>query len=451
MDLSLSTSQKILLSQKMLQSAEILQMSSIELLDYVKEISVENPVVDYEETHDESEDFNLLKRKLDYLDSSDEQNRIYYSEEKYDESENDGWKFKGRSGESLESCLLEQMNVTKCCLGIKKIGRYIIQSLDQNGYLNESAADIAKTLGVDEKYVASALNIVKGFEPAGAGAADLRECLLIQLKRKNIKNPLAEAIISDYLELLAKNQLHIISKKLKARREAVEAAAAVVKSLNPKPGNSFDSGKSLEYITPDAIIAEGKNGYEVILNDKFFPNIGINAYYRSMLGESGDSGTREYISKKIRQAQWIMTCIEKRNSTLIKTLNCIVSIQKDFFDSGFGHVKPMRLGDVAAMIDMHESTVSRAVKQKYIQCRHGLFPLGYFFQHGVQTGAFGKTSAEGIKAMIKEIIESEETDAPLSDREITGILNKKGIEISRRTVAKYRAAMGMRGTSGRRF
>lgn len=169
-----------------------------------------------------------------------------------------------------------------------------------------------------------------------------------------------------------------------------------------------------------------------------------------MLSEN-DKDTREYVSGKIKQAQWIITCINKRNSTLIKTLNCIVSLQKDFFDNGIGHVKPMRLGDIAEIIEMHESTVSRTVKQKYIQCRHGIFPLSYFFQSGIPSGVSGQTSADEIKSMIREIIDNESHGSPLSDREITSLLNEKGIKISRRTVAKYRSAIGMRGTSGRKF
>lgn len=450
MDLMLNTSQKMLMSQKMLQSTEILQMSSSELLDYVKEISVENPVVDYEEKTDEQEKFDRLRKKLDYLDASDEQNRTYYAEDKDDENENDDWKFKGSPSQSLESCLLEQINVLKCKPCVKKIGTYIIGCLDQNGYLKETPEEIAEVFGIRKEYVIQALDLVKSFEPAGVAAKDLKECLLIQLKRNNISNPLAEKIINGCLEMVGKNQIHLISKKLKACQEDVSEAISLIKKLNPKPGNSFDSGKSLEYITPDAIIVKGKDGYEIILNDRFFPNIGINTYYRSMLDKNSDGETKEYVLNKIKQAEWVITCINKRNSTLMKTLKCIVDIQKDFFDYGAGYIKPMCLNDVAKVIEMHESTVSRTIKQKYIQCCHGVFPLSYFFQSSISSDSGEKVTPEKIKLLIKEIVENEDPSSPLSDRAITEILNGKGIEISRRTVAKYRGMLGMHGTSGRK-
>lgn len=450
MDLVLNTSQKLLMSQKMLQSTEILQMSSAELLDYIKEMSVENPVVDYEEKNDDSEKFDIIRNKLDYLDASDEQNRTYYTDQKTDESENDDWKFKENSHESLEEYLMEQVNVMRCNKDIRRMASYIVGCTDENGYLKEDVLDIARILKISEEKAMQALAMVQEFEPAGVCARNIQECLLIQLKRKEIENKTAERIIEECLEMLGKNQLHIISKKLRVSPTEVSEAVALIKTLNPKPGNSFDSGKNFEYIVPDAIVVKGENGYEIVLNDKFFPNIGINGYYKTMMNSNDDDKTKDYIQNKIRQAEWVMTCIAKRNATLMKTLESIVEIQKDFFDNGTGHVKPMCLNDVAQLIGMHESTVSRSIKQKYLQCRYGVYPLSYFFQSCVTTGEAESLTPERIKMMIKDIVESEDKKAPLSDREITEKLNNAGVDISRRTVAKYREAIGILGTSGRK-
>lgn len=450
MDLVLNTSQKLLMSQKMLQSTEILQMSSAELLDYIKEMSVENPVVDYEEKNDDSEKFDIIRNKLDYLDASDEQNRTYYTDQKNDESENDDWKFKENSHESLEEYLMEQVNVMRCSKDIRLMASYIVGCTDENGYLKEDVLDIARILQISEEKAMQALSMVQEFEPSGVCARNIQECLIIQLKRKEIENKTAERIIEECLEMLGKNQLHIIAKKLRVSPTEVSEAVALIKTLNPKPGNSFDSGKNFEYIVPDAIVVKGETDYEIVLNDKFFPNIGINRYYKTMMSSNDDDKTKDYIQNKIRQAEWVMTCIAKRNATLMKTLESIVEIQKDFFDNGAGHVKPMCLNDVAQVIGMHESTVSRSIKQKYLQCRYGVYPLSYFFQTCVASGEAENLTPERIKIMIKDIVDGEDKKTPLSDREITEKLNQSGVDISRRTVAKYREAIGILGTSGRK-
>ncbi len=451
MDLSLSTSQKLLLSQKMLQSTEILQMSSAELLDYVKEASVENPVMELEDKHDDNEKFDLLKRKIDYIEASDEQNRTFYTQEKDDEDENDDWKFKQNPGQTLEEYLSEQLEVLPLDKKSMSIGHYIIGCINGNGYLDVSAEEIAKSLKTDISQIQRVLDIIKKFEPTGVGASNLKECLNMQLDKIGCTNETTRAIINDYLELLGKNQIHIIAKKLKKTTEEVIDAACIIKNLNPKPGNSFDSGKSLDYIVPDALVVEKDGNFEIILNDSYLPNISINSFYKSIIKTSNDTEAKEYVSQKIQQAEWIMKCISKRSSTLRNTLEVIVDFQKDFFSKGNGNLKPMCLNDAASILGVHESTISRAVKDKYLQCRHGIFPLNYFFKAAVPTSTSSEgVTSEKIKLMIKEIIENEDKSSPLSDRAITEKLNEEGVDISRRTVAKYRESMGILGTSGRK-
>ena len=459
MDLVLNISQKLALSQRMLQSAEILQMSSQELVNYIKELSIENPVVDYEETVQDTEKYDILKKKLEWLDSSDEQNKTYYREDKEDESSNDMWNFKENVGERLVEYLYSQVNVLPLNKEQRRIAHYIIESMDNNGYLADTVEDMAQALKTSVDAVKKALQIVQSLEPAGVGARNLKECLFIQLKKIGIDNKLVNSIIESGLETLAKNQLHILAKKNKATIEDVVAAVQIIKSLNPKPGNSFTSDRNLEYITPDVLIEKKDGQYEIILNDYFYPRLSINNYYKTIMNSASEDKAKEYVYDKIKQAEWAMKCISKRNSTLVKTLEVILDLQKGFFDQGPGHLKPMKLYDVAERIGMHESTVSRAVRDKYLQCSWGVFSLNSFFSTGVAKSQIyseqgeeneDKITPSSIKAMIKKLIDEEDKKSPYSDRAITELLNEKGIQISRRTVAKYREAMHILGTSGRK-
>lgn len=455
MDLVLTTSQKLALSQRMLQSAEILQMSSQELVEYVQELAVENPVVECEENKEEQEKFDQLKRKLEWLDEADEQNKTYYKEEKEDESNNDMWNFKQNEGETLYDYLISQINVLSMDTDRLLTAHYIIECVNKNGYIEDSVEEMASCLGMPISLVEEMLAVVQGFEPEGVGARSLKECLLLQLKRLEKPCLLAEKIVENELETLAKNQLHIIAKHMKVSIDDVISARGIIRSLNPKPGNSFRSERNLEYITPDVIVIREKGEYEIVLNDYYFPRISINSYYKSIIkGKDSSVEDKEYVSGKIKQAEWAMKCISKRNTTLVKTLEIIICMQKAFFDYGPGHLKPLRLIDVAEQIEMHESTVSRAARDKYLQCSWGIFPLNYFFSSGVSAKTKDnnqdKITPESIKIKIKDIIEEENVKTPFSDREITERLNAMGIDISRRTVAKYRETMGILGASGRK-
>lgn len=454
MDLILTTSQKLVLSQRMLQSAEILQMSSQELVEYVKELSIENPVVEYEETLQEQNKFDLVKKKLEWLDASDEQNKVYYHEEKDEESNNDNWNFKENSGENLEDYLLSQINILPIKKSRLEVAQYLVECINSNGYLEDTIENIALCLKTEEIVVKEMLSLIQSLEPLGVGARNLKECLLIQLKSEDLRNPLAEKIIENDLETLGKNQLHVIAKKYKKTIDEVIEACNLIKGLNPKPGNSFSCNKTLEYITPDAVVVKEKEEYKIILNDYYFPKISINTYYKNIVKEDSSDKAKDYVCDKIRQAEWAIKCISKRNTTLLKTIEVIVELQNGFFDNGPGNLKPLKLMDVAERINMHESTVSRAVRDKYLQCSWGVFALCSFFSTGVCSrnaeGLEGKTTPETIKLKMKGIIENEDKQSPLSDREITEKLNEKGIEISRRTVAKYREAMGILGATGRR-
>ncbi|MEE1243978.1 RNA polymerase factor sigma-54 [Frisingicoccus sp.] len=452
MDIRLSVTQNQVLSQKMIQSMEILQMSCQELNEYIKEVALENPVVDIEEGYEVPDKAADLMKKMEWLDSIDERNRIYYRQEYGEVSEDKRlMDYSENVGEELSEYLLHQLLTVELTDQQYDVIRYMVYCLDSKGYLEDDLKDIADRFHMDVDFVEKQLEILQGLDPAGVCARNLRECLLIQLDREKERDEVAQKIVSDYLELLGKNQLHVISKKLKLPMETVIEACEHIKELNPKPGSGFDARGHLKYITPDVTVVKLANYYEILLNEYTYPKIGINHFYKQVLSDETSKETQTYIIDKIRQAEWIQNCIGQRNTTLMRVSKSIVDYQDAFFRLGTGHLKPLRLQDVAEMLDIHESTVSRAIRDKYLQCAWGIFPMNYFFSKSIPAKSNGgKITTEQVKKLMMDIIEEEDKKKPLSDRAITERLVERGVKISRRTVAKYREELGIKDASGRK-
>lgn len=450
MNLVLNTTQKLLMSQKMLQSTMILQMSSAELAEYVSTLTEENPLLEFNSKNGAEIPIDNIRRKIEYLDSSDEQNSTYYSQEKDDEDENDMWKFRQSEEESLTEFVISQIKTLKISKRDAGICVFVAGCIDEVGYLRQSNEEIAESLGITVSEAEKAVNIIQSLEPSGIGARNLSECLLIQIKNLGINDKLIEHIIKNHLDLVGKNRLQIIAKTEKVSVDEVSKAVNIIKKLNPKPGSGFISGLSIEYIVPDAIVTGSDGKYTITLNDYFSAGVNISDFYRNIIKDDSDGEAKNFVYAKIRQAQWVVKCIAKRKETLYNIIFAIVEKQTEFFDKGEGHIKPLTLSDIAAKAGIHESTVSRTARGKYIQCRHGIYPLGYFFRQAA-TEVFGEgITQEKIQAMIKELIDNEDSASPLSDRKISEELSARGIEISRRTVAKYRGIMGINGISGRK-
>lgn len=452
MDIRLSVTQNQILSQKMIQSMEILQMNSQELNEYIKEMAVENPVVDIEEKYETPDKAGDLMKKLEWLDSLDERNRIYYRQEYGDNSEDKGLMDYNESvGEELSEYVLHQLLTVELTDLQYDVIQFMVYSLDNKGYMEENLKDIASRFHTSEDFVEEQLKLLQSLDPAGVCARNLRECLLIQLDREAEPDETAKAIVRDHLELLGKNQLHVISRKLKLPMEQVVEACDHIKDLNPKPSRGFDARGRLKYITPDVTVVKLAGYYEILLNEYVYPKIGINSFYRKILESTPSQETKAYIVDKIRQAEWIKNCIGQRNSTLMRVAKCIVDYQERFFNLGAGHLKPLRLQDVADMLEVHESTVSRAIRDKYLQCPWGVFPMSYFFSKSISSEKVGeKITTEQVKALMMHVIEDENKNKPLSDRAITECLVERGVKICRRTVAKYREELGIKDASGRK-
>lgn len=443
--------QKQNLSQNMILSTEILQMSSQELEVYISELAMENPLIDIENLDEPISNYQDIKEKLEWLGQIDENNRVYSKQELDDENNGNIWECIGESEEdNLSRYLHSQIPVNQFNHQEYKIISFIIDNLDLKGYFVESTEEIAKQFNVKNKEIVRLLNFVQSLEPAGIGARNLKQCLILQIDRVQLDSSLTKIIVSEHLELLAKNQIAMIAKKMKVTVPQILSEVDKIKSLNPKPGNSFASRDNLSYIIPDITIVKLKGYYEVLLNEYKYPRISINLYYKNILNEEHSAETKDYVYTKMKQAEWVKKCISQRSTTLIDVAKTIVDIQEEFFFSGRG-LKPMRLIDVADMIGIHESTVSRAVREKYLQCTWGVYPMNYFFSKAIEVCTVtGGISVDVIQEKIVKLIDEEDKGKPLSDQKITELLNNDGITISRRTVAKYRNILEIKDASGRK-
>ncbi|SMC56360.1 RNA polymerase factor sigma-54 [Papillibacter cinnamivorans] len=453
MELNMHLKQTTTLSPQMLQSMEILQMGSQELLDYVEELVQENPTIEVEETYKKQDEFSLLKRKLEWLESVDSQNRYYHQMDTEDTVDPiSAYGSQTDNEDNLYFYILSQLRLMDLPPDIGGAANYIVESLDGSGYLDEDVPAIAKRLGIPEETTARALRLVQSLDPAGIGAHSLQECLLLQLDRREGDYSLARAIIREHLDSVGKNRFGLIAKQLNVSAEQVHAACALIKGLNPRPGAGFSARENLIYINPDIFVVNFPDHFELLINDYFFPTLNISSYYRSLLKETEEDEVKEYLSGKVRQAKWVVKSIEQRRSTLLRCAECILDIQKSFFRLGPGHLVPMSLADIASRLSLHESTICRAVKDKYIQCSSGVYPLSYFFSRALSntSGCSSALSPDHAKARIKKLIEEENKKKPLSDRKLSELLLQDGLEISRRTVAKYRDELGIPSTAGRK-
>ncbi len=451
MEIQMTTAQRQVLSQRMIQSAEILQMNNQELELFIKKQEMENPLIELEDTQEEDHRKSDLQRKLEWLEATDGQNRVYYREEREEEEEREEWNISVEEEESLADFVLSQLTPLCESERDRDILYFMANSLDSRGYLEESLRTIGERFDLSEAEASHYLYLLQSVEPAGIGARNLRECLLLQLDRMQPSFPMARRIVLECLEMLGRNQIPQIGSCLGLSIEETQENCEIVRQLNPKPGSGFSSRENLRYVQPDVTVIKFQDYFQVLLNDNAYPKIVINSYYSRMLKEDNSEEVQEYIRGKLKQAEWLSHCISQRGTTLLEVTRTIVAFQEAFFERGPGNRRPMRLQDVAEALDIHESTVSRAVRDKYLQCSWGIYPLNYFFAKAVGAASGRPVSTpERIQMQIRAIVEGEDKQHPLSDQKIADRLAAQGFAISRRTVAKYRAEMGLREASGRK-
>ncbi|MBM6818981.1 RNA polymerase factor sigma-54 [Clostridium saudiense] len=446
--LNISQKQKLILTQIMQQSINVLQMSAYDLREYIEKEFEENPILEA--------DFNLIESK----DNIDNTQLSKYLNDRYDENynyqhnnEDEASVFNFISDKkSLKDYLYEQLGEIKSDIKIKKVVSYMIESLDSRGYLENTLEEICSDLGIDGEKVQNALEILQSLEPCGIGARDLKECLLIQLKNKGILDEIIKEIVLKYLEYIADCKYNYIAKELKITPKEVQAYGDIIKSLGPKPSRGYYTGEEVKFIIPDAYIVKIGDKYNVIMNKDIIPNITINNLYKQEILNGKNKKEVEYVKEKVNDAMGLINDIEQRNNTILKLLECIVKKQKAYFENGQEYLKPMTLRDLADEMALHESTVSRAIKDKYILTSRGTVKIKDLFCNGiVSSGINGEgVSTNTIKNKIKQLIQLENKNKPLSDQAICDLLKKEHIDISRRTVAKYREELGIKSSSKRK-
>lgn len=454
-NLTLEQSQKLIMTPELRQAIQLLQYNSLELNDYISKEIQENPLLEMEPPVIEVDTLSKEVEKdseidwKEYLENYDDisyRPQIDKNREEYNLEAFTSYDI------SLREHLISQLTLTKINKKEYNIGEYIIQSLDDNGYLNIPLDDISMHLKESIDTIEKVLNVIQNFEPLGVGARSLEECLLIQLKSKDIKEyRLISRIIELHLKDLAHNRLSKIAKDENVDLLDVQRACDFIKTLEPKPGRSFQGNyEDVKYVVADASIIVLDGEYVIQINDVTGPRLNINNFYKNLLKEGGDKETTEYLSNKLNSAMWIIKSIEQRRQTIYKVIQSILKFQISFFKEGDKSLVPLTLKDVADDIEMHESTISRATNGKYVQTPRGLFELKYFFTTGLSNVVGEDVSSTSIKSTIKDIIGSEDTKKPLSDQKIADLLKSQGNNISRRTVAKYRDELGILSSTMRR-
>jgi RNA polymerase sigma-54 factor len=323
----------------------------------------------------------------------------------------------------------------------RKIALFLIGNLDEKGYLEINLEEAAERLGVSIEEAEDVLTVIQHFDPAGVGARSLEECLLLQLQHKGLDDEKIVLIVKHHLEDLANNRFQRIADKLGCSIQDVQAMADLVRSLNPRPGAAYNFAET-RYVIPDVTVEKVAGEYIVLVNDITAPRLTINSFYEKMLkDQKSQDAARQFIHDKLNAALWLAKSLEQRRLTLMRVTQAIVEMQRDFFEHGVHYLKPMTQKEIAERVNLHESTISRATSNKYVQTPRGIFELKYFFTSALSTASGEVTSSESVKRQIKAIIEQEDRKRPLSDQTIAEMLAKEGIEISRRTVAKYREEM----------
>ncbi|MDU2827216.1 MAG: RNA polymerase factor sigma-54 [Clostridium perfringens] len=454
-NLNLTQEQKLIMTQQMQLSIKLLQMSTYDLREYIEKEFSENPVLEaqYEDTKEVSKEQDRLEYKelVKYLESDNYGSQSYGE---YDEEGISPFTFISKP-ESLTDYLEGQILELPIDEYMRSVCSYMVECLDQKGYLDIKKEELMGELECSEETFNRALIVLHNLEPAGIGARDLKECLEIQLERKGEYDPIVKDIIYNHLDDLADNKYQVIAKDLGITPKKAQDYGDLIKTLEPKPSRGFYTGDEVGFIIPDAEIRKIDGEFLILMKDGVLPMLSVNPLYKDILKDStNDKEATEYVKEKIDKAMFLIKSIEQRKSTLHKVLQKILEKQKDYFEKGEKYLKPMTLKEIAEKLEMHESTISRAIRDKYILTSMGTIKIKDLFVNSISN----KEKSHGeedvtvinIKKALEEVIKEEDKRKPLSDQAISEILKEKGMAISRRTVAKYREELGIKSSSKRK-
>ncbi len=431
MELNTQMRQNVTLSAHMQQCLGILMMDNAQLGEFIEEQSMENPILE-------------LADRVTWLNTSS--SVIHIEREWTEEEENEN---EIAAEETPKSDLYFQLSEYHLPLAVRRAAEYIIESLDERGYFTENVRESAKVLKTDVMTVKEALKTVRQLEPKGVGTGNLKECLLMQIESEYPREKVAREIIENYLDDYSKGKYGKIGKKSGKDEAEIRHAGEIIRRLNPRPLVNMKPTVRTRYITADLALVMYEDHYDIVLNDVCLPEIHYNYTYLDMLKKEIDEPTKQYICEHYEKARWLKYCVERRQETLLLAAQMIFKNQKEFLMSGPTGICPLTFKKIADDMHMNVSTVSRAIKGKYIQTKWGIYPLRSFFGNGVRTEE-GEMSPAQIRLIIKRMIEKEDRGHPLSDSKIEKMLKEKGVSISRRTVAGYREQMNISSSTVRR-
>lgn len=461
----LRLSQQLIMTPQLQQAIKLLQLSRLELLENLHQELEANPVL--EEALSEELETSLTEKPLGEPEAEveDRQAEVTIGEQAFENMDWDNYLndyYVPRSEDisedrdfpsyenmvskktSLVDHLMWQLSLSNLTPEEEVVGSEIIGNLDFNGYLMASLEEISQSSGQDIALVEKVLQRIQEFDPFGVASRDLKECLLIQARYLNSLNPWVELIIQDHLHSLETKNYHAIARALQAPIEEIIPAIEIILALDPKPGRLY-SDEEAQYISPDIYVYKNGDEVHIVLNEDGLPRLRINAFYKQALSQRGavSEAAREYIQDKLRSAIWLIKSIHQRQRTIYRVAESIFKVQREFLDHGVSHLKPLILKDIAEEVQMHESTISRVTTNKYVHTPQGIFELKFFFNSSL-AGANGENvGSESVKERIRLLIAQEDPIHPLSDQELTEFLQKEDISIARRTVAKYREALGL--------
>ena len=479
-------SQQLVMTPQLRQAIKILQVSRAELETLIDEELAQNPVL--EEGVEQTEEAEERPRTEEQLENTTTESEAWSEPREERETTNevspndrlDGidWKeyldnyrndwhgasatpadYDDEKRPALENTLVRSTSLTEHLIwqlrmsGMvpteESVAALMIGNMDKDGYLQLEIEDIAFQSGQDFDVVERTLHRIQELDPPGVGARNLSECLFLQICSEGKEDCVAAKIVREHLSLLESKRYDKIAKELGVSMEDVVAAASYIATLEPKPGRNFGEG-DIRYITPDVFVQKVGDELVITLNDEGLPRLRVSNFYRQVLGDTDTTDAKRYIQEKMRAAAWLIKSIQQRQRTLYLVTQSIVRFQREFFEHGISHLKPLVLKDVAIDIGMHESTVSRATANKYVHTPQGTLELKYFFTSSLQGADGDEVSAESVKDRIREIIKQEDPRRPFSDQHIAKMLSTEHVEIARRTVAKYRGMMGVLPSSKRR-
>lgn len=420
----------LVMTTELRQAIALLQYTTYELYEYIQQQELENPLIELVEKEDNT--YNGTGKKVNKVESSAPDPLDFIA--------------------SNEKCMRQHLIQQSQWMDIKEQERsiihYLILNLDDNGYLPLSLMELSTQLELGEEAILNGIKLLQQLEPVGVGARNLRECLLLQVKHYYPEEQFAERIIAEHLDRLADKKWHEIANRLETSLSEVKTAFDIIRTLDPKPCTIL-SNETTEYLNPDIIIDYVDGGFEVSLNDGYLPEIRYNSQYTDQLNKKSEA--YKYVHDKFRNYQWLLSSIEQRRNTILKITQVVIQKQRDFFLKGFSELKPLTLKEIAEEIDMHESTVSRATMNKVIQTPKGSFDFRLLFTSKLRTVDGDTMSQTSVKLLLADFVKEENKFKPFSDQKIADYFKtKKGITISRRTVAKYREELKIPSSSKRK-